>query len=73
MYAIDLCDENGTAVEPGFGGGRYESQVQIPVPSVGDTVQGGRWTVIKRDFHYKPSDAASGTDTLVVLVCRAVL
>lgn len=53
--AIDLWDENGKAIEPGYGGSHYQDESPFPVPSVGDTLisLGAKWKVVDKTIEYQ--------------------
>jgi hypothetical protein len=74
-YGIDIWDESGRAIEPGYvSGTQYRSSQPLPIPLVGDylhQIGEDKWKVVTRTFTYTPSnDKADETDVLVTLTVK---
>jgi hypothetical protein len=55
IYALDIWDENGRAVIPGWSAQEmFRSSSPLPIPDVGEHIDvlGQKWKVTKRGFSY---------------------
>lgn len=55
LYGIDIFDTDGKAIEPGFGGAKYESETPFAIPNKGDEIlsMGRTFTVENVTYEYK--------------------
>jgi hypothetical protein len=68
---IQIFDQDGSSIEPGWPGAVYTSQNDIPVPNVGEDLRdigGHAWRVQERCFSYEQVHQGE-TATLIVLRC----
>jgi hypothetical protein len=74
LYGVELFDTEGTALEPGFGGGHYESETPLPLLHPGDFIlsMGCRFTVENITYEYKYEDSSERLIAAATIICRPV-
>jgi hypothetical protein len=73
-YGIEIFDNNGKAIEPGFGGAHFESDTPFPIPRTGDFIlsMGRRFTVESITYEYKYEDNSERLISAATIICRLI-
>jgi hypothetical protein len=70
-YVVEIFDDNGVAIAPGWPGVVFESPTPLPIPNVGEIVdfQGSKWKVNKRIYFYAFQENSREAAVKVNLYC----
>ena len=71
LYAIQMIDMKGTAIEPGLGGSIYRSTTPLPVPGRGDIIEsfGREFKVEKLIYEYTIDTNTNETVAGITIQC----